>query len=260
MENNQAHQMDKKVSHRIFLPSKRAKISISKDFYEKREWDQGNLVCGIDEVGRGCLAGPVVVAAVILRPNNRLKLLKDSKTLSKEELLAVSPRIIENSWYSFGIVNNYDIDDFNIYQATRIAMKQALLNLLATSPKPSVVLVDAMPLSLMDSSYESIEIHSFPRAESLSRSVAAASIIAKVKRDSLMAMYDNIIPNYQFGKHKGYATKEHQDALSLNGKSILHRETFLKKFGHLFINELNNDEQINMFDNINLNIDKENNI
>jgi len=111
------------------------KFRPSKDFFEHRDWKNGDLVCGIDEVGRGCLAGPLVVAAVILFADNRLKSLKDSKILTKEELLKISPRILKNSWHSFAMVDNNDIDKFNIYQATLVAMRQAVLNLLATCPK-----------------------------------------------------------------------------------------------------------------------------
>lgn len=210
------------------------KLRFSKDFFEQREWQKGDLVCGIDEVGRGCLAGPLVVAAVILYADNRLKSLKDSKILPKDELLKIYPRIIKNSWHSFAIVNNKDIDQFNIYQATLIAMRQAVLSLLATCPQlPKVIIIDAMPLCLKNTAYEHIEIQYFPKGESISRSIAAASIIAKVKRDNLMAEYDKIIPGYDFSLHKGYGTKIHQNALFVNGDSILHRQSFLKKFSHL---------------------------
>ena len=242
MENNQVLAMDVKVSFR--KKPTRVKVSMAKDFYEKREWAKSQLVCGIDEVGRGCLAGPLVVAAVILHSNCKLKGLKDSKILTQEELKKIYPRIIENSWYSFGIVNNIDIDKFNIYNATIIAMKQAVLNLLATCPQaPSVILIDALPVSLQNTGYKDIEIQSFIKGESLSRSIAAASIIAKVKRDSLMAMYDASLPGYYFGQHKGYGTKLHQQSLSNEGTSILHRQSYLKKFGHLFETEKNEEQQ-----------------
>jgi len=168
--------------------------------------------------------------------DNRLKSLKDSKILTKEELLKISPRILKNSWHSFAMVDNNDIDKFNIYQATLVAMRQAVLNLLATCPKlPKTILVDALPLNLKNTAYEGIEIYNFPKGESLSRSIAAASIIAKVKRDDLMAKYDAVVPGYSFGQHKGYGTKIHQNALSNLGDSILHRQSYLKKFSHLFI-------------------------
>ncbi len=239
--------MNQKVTHRKTHQIKKAiKLTISKDFYEKREWQKDQLICGLDEVGRGCIAGPLVVAAVILHPNNKLKLLKDSKTLTKEELYKVYPKIIENSWYSFGVVNNLDIDKFNIWNATLIAMRQALMNLFTICPKlPSVILIDAMPLSLKNTVYKDIEIHYFPKGENISRSIAAASIIAKVKRDKLMTMYDQHLPGYEFSKHKGYGTVEHQKYLGALGKSILHRESFLKNFSQLLIKE----EQINIFQN-----------
>lgn len=224
----------------------------TKDFFELLNWQNGDLVCGIDEVGRGCLAGPLVVAAVILFADNRLKSLKDSKILTKDKLLKISPRIIKNSWHSFAIVNNTDIDQLNIYNATLIAMRQAILNLFATCPKlPKTILVDALPLNLKNTAYEGIEIHNFTKGESLSRSIAAASIIAKVKRDSLMTLYDNVLPGYNFAQHKGYGTKTHQNALFSNGDSILHRQSFLKKFSHLLITEgLNLDQNYTLDANL----------
>lgn len=218
-------------SNQNFATEKRMRVP--KDFFEKKHWANNQLVCGLDEVGRGCLAGPLVVAAVILFPNNRLKLLKDSKVLTKEELQSVYPRILANCWYGFGILNNHEIDKFNIYQATLIAMRQAIMNLFVTCPKlPSTILVDALPLTLNDTCYKDIEIHSFYRCESLSRTVAAASILAKVKRDYLMTLLDVAIPGYEFAKHKGYGTKLHLDTLQQNGSSILHRKTFLKNFNN----------------------------
>jgi len=252
--------MNKKVTFRKNIHKKKKfKKYMQKDFFEKQEWGKNQLVCGVDEVGRGCLAGPLVVAAVILYPNNRLKLLKDSKVLTREELLKVYPRIISNSWYSFGIINNIDIDKFNIWRSTLLAMRQAIMNLFAICPKlPTLILSDNMPISLENTHFKDIEIQYFPEGESISRSIAAASIIAKVKRDSLMQMYDEYLPGYEFGKHKGYGTKDHQNALSKNGQSILHRESFLKKFKHLFNKEFDF-TQINLFEQIEIinSIDKE---
>jgi len=236
MENNQIAKVAYNIAHR-----KGRYIKIPKNFFENREWAKNELICGIDEVGRGCLAGPLVVAAVILFPNSRLKMLKDSKILTQEELISIAPRIIENSWFSYGIINNTDIDKFNIWNATLIAMRQAIMNLFATCPKlPSTILVDALPVNLTNTIYKDIEIQYFAKGESLSKSIAAASIIAKVKRDSLMGLYDYPIPKYSFSKHKGYGTTIHKESLSLNGSSILHRKSYLKKFDYLF-------EQISIF-------------
>lgn len=245
MEKHWGYKVNLKVTHRkISLKIGDSKIILTKDFFEKREWPKNQLVCGLDEVGRGCLAGPLVVASVILHPHNKLKLLKDSKILTKNELLNVYSRIIKNSWFSFGIVNNLDIDKFNIWNATLIAMRKSIMNLFSICPQlPSVILIDAMPVSLFNSNYENIEIYNFPNGENFSRSIAAASIIAKVKRDSLMSMYDNHLPGYNFNRHKGYATKEHRKYLYQNGKSILHRESFLNNFN----NQLNENHQINIF-------------
>ena len=123
------------------------KPDFKKDFYETGAWQQQQLVMGIDEVGRGCLAGPVVTAAVILHPGKKSRVLKDSKLLTQEELLNGYRWIIQNSWYSLGIINYRLIDKINIYQATLRCMHRAALQLLVLMPqKPVHILVDAMPL------------------------------------------------------------------------------------------------------------------
>ncbi len=204
--------------------------AITKNCFEKEAWALGNFVCGIDEVGRGCLAGPVVTAAVILHPNKLSNILKDSKVLSKEELLKGYAWVINNSWYGYGIVSHDQIDTHNIYQATLIAMKRAVMQAFIACPyRPSTIVVDAMPLKLNFSSYQDIAIHSFIKGESLSSSIAAASIIAKVKRDALISRFDSIIPGYKFSEHKGYATDLHCNAVRNEGPSIIHRTSFLSK-------------------------------
>lgn len=209
----------------------RKRFLFSKNFYEKQEWERGSLVCGIDEVGRGCLAGPVVAAAVILFSNSNNRLLKDSKELDKKELQKAYNWIIKNSWYSFCPISHVDIDQFNIWQATLMAMRQAALNVFYGSDKqPSIILVDAMPLSLKGTQYEGIEIQHFIEGERHSASIAAASIIAKVVRDAMMEVYDPLFPAYNLSKHKGYATKAHRESLQQDGHSIIHRLTYLKNF------------------------------
>lgn len=201
---------------------------IKKNSYEKAAWEAQQLVCGIDEVGRGCLAGPLVTAAAILYPNRKSPLLQDSKLLSKPELIKGYDWIVKNAWFAYGIVDHRTIDRVNIWQATLIAMKKALIHLISTCPtKPSIVLVDAMPLNLADTSYLGIDVHHFPKGETKSCSIAAASIVAKVTRDALMAKYDPIFPGYQFGQHKGYATATHREAILTHQPSIIHRQTFL---------------------------------
>jgi ribonuclease HII len=210
----------------LIKPAKKA--FLYKDFYEKEAWNANQLVCGIDEVGRGCLAGPLVTAAVILHSQKTSRLIKDSKLLTHEERVKAYAWIIKNSWYSTGIVSHTLIDTHNIYQATLIAMKRAVMQLMAICPhKPTTILVDAMPLKLYWTSYEHITIHHFPQGERKSSSIAAASIIAKVQRDALMGIFDPLFPGYNLAEHKGYATNTHCKVVRHEGRSIIHRLSFL---------------------------------
>lgn len=216
------------MAKRIHLPANTAKIT--KNFFEKNAWAQNHLVCGIDEVGRGCLAGPLVTAAVIIPAHKHHVLLKDSKILSAEEREKAARWITKHCWYGFGMVHHRLIDERNIWQATLMAMKRALVQLLATSPHmPQTILVDAMPLNLLDTAYRDIPVYYFPKGEHLSTSIAAASIIAKVKRDAIMHMLDPLFPAYAFGQHKGYATKQHRCMIQEHKHSIIHRQTFLNE-------------------------------
>lgn len=219
------------MSKRLHIPAGIPKIT--KNLFEKTAWLEDRLVCGIDEVGRGCLAGPLVTAAVIIPAHKHMPLLKDSKVLTPEEREQAARWIIKHCWYGIGMVHNRLIDERNIWQATLIAMKRSLVQLLATSPHtPQAILVDAMPLDILDTSYRDIPVYYFPKGESLSTSIAAASIIAKVKRDEIMQRLDPIFPAYGFAQHKGYATKTHRDALSAQTYSIIHRQTFLAESDH----------------------------
>lgn len=210
--------------------NKRKRIPRAKSFFEREAWQNQLLVCGIDEVGRGCLAGPVVTAAVILERNKTFILLKDSKLLTKEQRIRAAKWIKQNSWYAYGIVSHQEIDQFNIYQATLRAMRRAVMHVIDKLPQlPAKIIVDAMPLTLGCESLKDVEIIHFPFAEQRSISVAAASILAKVKRDELMNVYDKIFPGYALAKHKGYATPSHRSLVKDLGHSIIHRETFLRK-------------------------------
>ena len=201
------------------------------NFHEQKAWSSNRLTCGVDEVGRGCLAGPVVVSSVILFPNKKSHLLKDSKELSKGQLNRAYSWIINNCWYSYSVINNRIVDKKNIYKTTLCAMKRATLQLLASSRKqPQTILVDAMPLSLANTPYDNIEIKYFPFGESVSSSIAAASIIAKVKRDKIMKKLDMVFPGYALELHKGYQTNKHINALDIYGSSIIHRNTYLKNY------------------------------
>jgi len=187
------------------MTAKKTNIVYKKNFLENQAWSQNNLVCGVDEVGRGCLSGPLVTSAVILPKQKDHRLLKDSKTLSQKELLEAYNWITKHCQYSIGLSSNQEIDKLNIWQSTLIAMKRAVITLIVTSSvKPSAILVDAMPLKLQDTAYKQIPVYHFTKGESKSTSIAAASIIAKVYRDRLMRKLDTIFPGYHLKDHKGY--------------------------------------------------------
>lgn len=204
------------------------KQKFKKNSYEKTAWQMGTLVCGVDEVGRSCLAGPVVAAAVILKAGVKHPLLKDSKLLSAEQRLRVYNWLQKNMHgFAVAFVHPRTIDKINIYQATLVAMKRAVTQLLAsTRIQPSSILVDAMPLQLTHKSI--LPVVAFCKGESLSSSIAAASIIAKVTRDDLMMRLDRVLPGYNFITNKGYGTQVHKAALDHYNHSILHRVRFLR--------------------------------
>lgn len=204
-----------------------------KNHFEHQAWAQGSLICGIDEVGRGCLAGPVVTAAVMLPANKLSPLLKDSKIMSSEEREKAALWIQKHCWYGLGAVHHRLIDQHNIWHATLIAMKRALVNLLSIAPaRPSAIVIDAMPLQLFDTSYNDIPVYYFPFGERKSSSIAAASIIAKVHRDAMMTRIDDVFPGYKLGQHKGYSTPLHKRILREgHPQLVIHRQNFLK---HVF--------------------------
>jgi len=205
-------------------------LQIAKNHYENSAWNTKSVVCGIDEVGRGCLAGPLVTAAVILPPNTTYPLLKDSKIMTPIERTAACEWITQNCWYGIGIIHNRLIDERNILQATILAMKKALIHALATSPLlPTAILVDAVPLTLFDVGYQTIPVHHFTKGESKSSSIAAASIVAKVTRDDLMNKFATLFPSYHLEEHKGYGSQNHIAAISKHQYSIIHRTSFLNK-------------------------------
>jgi ribonuclease HII len=205
-------------------------INFNKNFFEKAAWDEQKVVTGIDEVGRGCLAGPVVTAAVILPINKPNRLLLDSKLLTPEERVKAYNWIVKHCWYGVGITHHRLIDQRNIWQATLIAMKKALVNLLAVCPqKPSAILIDAMPLNLFDTDYKDIPVHYFPIGERKSSSIAAASIVAKVTRDRMMEQFDIIFPGYKLKDHKGYSTPTHKKLINVQQHTIIHRLSYLDR-------------------------------
>ncbi len=213
----------------VFRENSKEKIIIKKNSYEKEAWNYSQYIAGIDEAGRGCLAGPVVAAAVILHPQKTIKnsILQDSKLLSPEQLATSYAWIKKNAWYGIGYSSPATIDHINIYQATLRAMEQATNNLFSACPhSPSLILIDAMPLKLP--LYQGTIIH-FTKAESLSASVAAASIIAKVTRDTIMQRLSLSFPLYNLEHHKGYGTSYHQTQLADHKQSIIHRKSFVLK-------------------------------
>lgn len=208
---------------------KNKKPDFNKNHYENAAWEAQSVVCGIDEVGRGCLAGPLVAAAVILPIGKINRLLKDSKLMTPEEREKAAKWIKKHGKYAIGIVHNRIIDQNNIWRATLIAMKKALVNLLALYPQaPAAILIDAMPLNVADTAFANIPVHHFPFGESKSSSIAAASIIAKVTRDELMNRFDTVFPGYTLNEHKGYSTPKHKAAIKEQSHTIIHRISFLK--------------------------------
>ena len=172
--------------------------------YEKQFWQKGELVAGVDEVGRGPLAGPVVTAAVIIDHNFDLLEVNDSKKLSPEKRLQLYPKILSEAVsVGIGVKSAAVIDQINIYEADRQAMAQAVK---ALDVKPDALLVDAMNVPIDIPQIELI------KGDAKSNSIAAASIVAKVFRDKLMDDYDKIYPQYGFPRNAGYGTKEHVEA------------------------------------------------
>ncbi len=230
-------------------PVKRKRIPRAKSAIERAVWQLQGLVCGVDEVGRGCLAGPVVAAAVVLQPKMSFMLLKDSKLLTKEQRVRAARWIKEHSWYAYGVADHAEIDLVNIYQATLLAMERAVMNLCVTMGMlPAKIIVDAMPLKFQDLSLRSVSLEYFPFAEQQSISVAAASILAKVKRDAMMNDFEKIFPGYALSLHKGYATKKHRGCILDCGRSIIHRCSFCDGLSlHTDAEKWEKYEQINIF-------------
>jgi ribonuclease HII len=212
------------------IAATRGRQSFNKNYFEHAAWQENQYICGIDEVGRGPLAGPLVTAAVILPIGKTSALLKDSKLTNEQERIKAFAWINKHCWYATGIVHHRIIDHYNIWHATLIAMKKALINLLAIAPRPSAIVVDAMPLNLKNTQYDTIPLHYFPFGESKSSSIAAASIVAKLCRDDIMRRMDPLFPGYQFASHKGYRTPVHKKAVEWGNKpTIIHRLSFINR-------------------------------
>ncbi|MCX7921837.1 MAG: ribonuclease HII [Clostridia bacterium] len=192
--------------------------------YEKEAYSQGyRFIAGIDEAGRGPLAGPVVAAAVILPEKVFIENLNDSKKLSHKQRDYLFDIIKEKALsYGIGIVDEKCIDDINILNATKKAMQIAVSQL---KPQPDILLIDAVQLQDVN-----IEQKSIIKGDSFSISIAAASILAKVTRDRMVDNFDLEYPQYGFAKHKGYGTKEHINAIKKYGICPIHRVSFVKNF------------------------------
>lgn len=192
--------------------------------YERSAWEKGvTFIAGMDEAGRGPLAGPVVAAAVILDPNNPVYGVDDSKKLSPARRAALKKEIEEKAIaVSVGMADVEAIDRINILEATKLAMKRAVEGLAFT---PELVLIDAVKLDLV-----SLEQLPIIKGDALSVSIAAASIVAKETRDDILRLYDEIYPEYGFAAHKGYGTKAHYEAIEKYGILPIHRMSFLRSF------------------------------
>lgn len=192
--------------------------------YEGQCYEKGyKLVAGVDEVGRGPLAGPVVAAAVILGEGVLIPGVNDSKKLSEEKREYLYDEIKSKALCcSIGIVDEKIIDEINILNATCLAMGKALEGL---SVRPEYILLDAVTLKNINIPQKAII-----KGDSLSLSIAAASIIAKVERDRIVSGYDEIYPNFSFSKHKGYGTKEHIECIKKYGLLPIHRKSFTRNF------------------------------
>lgn len=191
---------------------------------EEKYYSQGiHMICGVDEAGRGPLAGPVCAAAVILPPNAEIPGLDDSKKLSDKRRRELFP-VIQEKAIAFGIAfaDHNEIDEINILQATYLAMERAIKQLKIT---PELALIDGNRAKDFG-----IPVETVVHGDSLSASIAAASVLAKVTRDDYMLEMAKKYPQYGFEIHKGYGTKAHYAALTEHGRSAIHRMTFLKKF------------------------------
>ena len=181
------------------------------------------VICGVDEAGRGPLAGPVCAAAVILPDHLELPGLNDSKKLSDKKRRELFPLIQEQAIaYGIGLASHEEIDEINILQATYLAMERAIAQL---EGKADLALIDGNRAKDFG-----LPVKTVVKGDSLSASIAAASILAKVTRDDIMTEMAETYPGYGFEIHKGYGTKAHYAALTENGPSPIHRMTFLKKF------------------------------
>lgn len=224
-----AHEKDERAGVQALInKAKKRRLDYEKELLRtekmkeyERKYASFSYICGIDEVGRGPLAGPVVAGAVILQRDCRILYLNDSKQLSEKKREELYEVIMENAVSTgLGFVSPERIDEINILQATYEAMRQAIGKL---EKEPDLLLNDAVTIP-------GVEIRQVPiiKGDAKSVSIAAASIIAKVTRDRLMVQYDEIYPEYGFASNKGYGAAAHLEALKKYGPTPIHRRSFLK--------------------------------
>ncbi len=205
------------------MPEKQQTLSRKSDLlmFEKKAFKKGyKFVAGVDEAGRGPLAGPVVAVACLIEKGLKFPGINDSKLLTQQvrkrfyEELVAHPLVS----YGVGVIDAGEIDRINILEATKLAMKEALDNLQKT---PDYLLIDAVKLT-----YKELPVESIIEGDRKSQTIAAASIIAKETRDEKMKEYHTIFPQYGFAEHKGYGTKKHLEAIAKHGPCLLHRLSF----------------------------------
>ncbi len=218
--------MNKREEEKIMRQKERLEKELRRlkeiSIYEE-EYGMYEHICGIDEAGRGPLAGPVVAGAVILPKDSKILYLNDSKKLSQKKREALYDEIMEKAVsVGVGIIGPERIDQINILNATYEAMRLAVSDL---EVKPDILLNDAV--TIPEAGMKQVPII---KGDAKSISIAAASIIAKVTRDRLMTEYDLSMPGYDFAKHKGYGTKAHIESLMRLGPCPIHRRTFIKNF------------------------------
>ncbi len=200
------------------------RLTVLKEEENKLYSNNIKYICGIDEAGRGPLAGPVVVGAVILPEDSFIEGVNDSKKISEKKREKLYDIITQEAIaYSVGIVDQKTIDEINILNATKLGVKLALEGL---KQKPELIMIDALNnLDTLEIPYISVV-----KGDAKNYCIAAASIIAKVTRDRMMKEWDEVYPIYGFAKHKGYGTAEHIRMLKENGPCSLHRKSFIKNF------------------------------
>lgn len=198
------------------------RYSLYNDQIKKEIHDKYKLIAGIDEVGRGPLAGPVVTCAVIMKSDSAIEGITDSKKLTRKKMLNLKEKILEDTiCYAYGYANPRMIDKINIKNATHKAMEDALNNLRV---KPEIVLIDA---ERIDTDIPQLNIVKGDLNEYV---ISCASILAKIRRDDIMINFSKLYPNYGFDTNMGYGTKKHYQGLEEYGETPIHRQTFLRKF------------------------------